>query len=129
MPNPTPIYTAIQLARRAIKAALGANAHWQRNEALTPTLPYLVIDSQDRGGKQNQTIGSAGWRGLITIRAIASYQDEADAALLPVYAAMQTLTTIAGYTIAAVFVQPIVIPPTSDARYAAAQWEVFIERT
>jgi hypothetical protein len=123
-----PVYTAIALARAALSAALGPNAHWQRVEG-EQSRPYMVFDSQDAGGKQNKTVGSSAWQGLITVRAIADYQDEADAVIEAIKTPMQALTTAAGYSIASVFIRPITIPPTAEVRYAAAQWEIFIERT
>lgn len=124
-----PVYTAIAIVRDAIATALGESSHWQRNEDATPSRPYLVYDSQDGGGKLNQYVGSKGWRGLITVRAVADFQDEAEAALAPAYTAMLSLSAPSGYSIGAVYIRPITIPPTAEVRYAAAQWELFIERT
>lgn len=124
-----PVYDAIPVMRGAVAAALGASAHWQRNEDAAPTRPYLIFDSQDGGGRADAYVGCIGWEGLVTVRAVADFQDEADAALAPAFTAMQSLSAPSGYAIGARFVRPITLPPTGETRYAAAQWEVYIERT
>jgi len=63
-----------------------------------PTLPVIVYQSQDLGGKRKDTVGNNGWQGLVTFRAIAVTSDEADQLLITLSEALPSVT-IAGYSL------------------------------
>ena len=134
-----PIYSAIQLVRFALVAALDplttAGVYWlQAPEGAT--LPYCIIQSQDLGGRAEPHLGALGWSGLITVKALASSQGSAngntqaaaEAIMAAVAPGMDAIVAPTGYDIAVAYSRPIVVPPLSGIWQSGHLWRVILER-
>jgi len=133
-----PIYPAIRLVRFAIVPALAALAsghgvYWlQAPEGAS--LPYVVVQSQDRGGRGEPKLNSMGWSGLITVKALAdangggNAQAAAETLMEAVAPGMDSLSAPVGYDLSVAYVGPVVIPPDSGDWQSAHEWRVNLER-
>ena len=134
----TPIYSAIRLVRFCIVPSLtalsgGRGVFWlQASEGAQ--LPYVIVQSQDAGGVSNPNLGSLGWSGLITVKALAqangtgNAQASAEALMELVAPGMDALVAPAGYDLSVAYQRPVVIPPDSGVWQAAHLWRVNLER-
>jgi hypothetical protein len=133
-----PIYAAIRLVRFAITPALaalsgGKGVYWlQAPEGAA--FPFVVVQSQDAGGGANPNLGSLGWAGLITVKALAqangsgNAQAAAESLMEAVAPGMDTLTAPALYDLSVAYVRPVVIPPSDGVWQCAHIWRVSLER-
>lgn len=128
---PSPIYTSVRLARNAIKAALQARTtrpvRWWRAFS-SDTRPYVVIQSQDLGGRAEKRVGDIGWSGLIVVKAVGDLPDTAEQLMAAVAPGMEALSS-PGYTIRAEYDRPIALPPDGDTHSDAHQWRVSLHRS
>lgn len=133
-----PIYSAIRLVRFAIVPALaalsgGKGVYWLQAPEGT-AFPFVVVQSQDAGGVSNPNLGSLGWTGLITVKALADANGSGNAQALAeslmeaVAPGMDNLTAPALYDLSVAYVRPVVIPPDSGVWQAAHIWRVNLER-
>lgn len=130
------IADAVTLVRKAIYAAtsplVGAylglpKSYWLLGEQGAP-LPYLVVQSQDQGGRDASMLGLAGWRGQFTVKALADTQSGAEDALAGVPAAMANLSST-GFTITATLVRPLVLPPKDGVWQAGLIYDIELYRS
>lgn len=133
-----PIYPAIRLIRFAIVPALAALAggrgvYWlQASEGAA--FPFIVVQSQDAGGRGEPRLSSLGWSGLITVKALAqangngNAQAAAETLMEAVAPGMDALIAPAGYDLSVNYQRPVVIPPSDGVWQAAHIWRVSLER-
>jgi hypothetical protein len=127
---PTPLYSAIEVVRGAIFAALdpltAAPVSWaQADEGVDP--PFVIFQSQDNGGRAARRLNELGWSGLITVRAIAMSQSAAATLMAAVAPGMESLAA-AGYAVSAEYAQPVVVPPDTGGRWTCGHvWRVYLE--
>jgi hypothetical protein len=123
----TPITNALDIVTQALHSALSPlvgshqgnpKCYWLVAEQ-GATLPYLVYQSQDLGGRDASMLNVAGWEGEITIKSTAVDKGAAQTLLATVPAAMEALANPSGFTLTATFIRPLVIP-AKDTRYTAA---------
>lgn len=80
------------------------------------TYPILVYQSQDLGGINYDTINANGWRGLVTLRSIATDIDTAQTKLAQALQAIGMSVTVSGITTSGLFnmsmkpVYPLLLP-------------------
>lgn len=149
MATATPIMTALEIAEDAILVQLrlvasGVVAAFPTLPADTvrrlalyaaapadaDAIPYaLVAQHQDAGGAQAPHVNSAGWAGLIVVKALSASDAQARAAHALAAARMASLVSPAGYRLAAVWDRPVAIPPSDGIYQRAGQWRVSIKRT
>jgi hypothetical protein len=120
----TPITEAIEKLRAAIYTALSplaapSGVYWLQ-AAQTATLPFVIMQSQDAGGKAVKHLGDYAWEGLVTVKALATSQSAAATLLAAVIPGMASLTS-SGYTFLVEHERPIVIPPDVNGVWQAAQ--------
>lgn len=85
--------------------------------SLRDVQPYAVVQLQDNGGRDYRMIGSVGWRGIVTIRAIADDLSTAETALAALVRQAQTHAT---------YRYPLTFPPL-DGRWqvgAVLEWTI-----
>lgn len=139
-----PVTAAIPLVRRSIYQALAplmgayqdgngnAKAYWMQAEQGIAR-PFVVFQSQDLGGMADDYIGTAGWEGLIALRALADTQSATETLLGVVLPGMGSLALPSGYTgysISATWERPLVVPPTVDGIWTSgALYRVSIYRS
>lgn len=133
-----PIYSAIRLVRFAITPALvalagGRGVYWlQAPEGAT--LPYVIVQSQDAGGRAEPHLSALGWSGLITVKALANANGSGNAALAAealmeaVATGMDNLTAPVGYDLSVAYERALVIPPLEGVHQAGHIWRVTLER-
>lgn len=126
-----PILDSIALIRALIVPALDALTTrpvgwWQVNQGTA--LPYAVVQSQDLGGVSTPRLGSLGWSGLITVKALASDLKAAEALLAAIAPGMASLVAPAGYDLSVRFVRPLALPPADGTWQIGGIWEVILER-
>lgn len=133
-----PIYSAIRLVRFAITPALvalagGRGVYWlQAPEGAT--LPYVIVQSQDAGGRAEPHLSALGWSGLITVKALAASngsgnaQANAETLMEAVAPGMDNLTAPALYDLSAIYERPIVVPPAEGVWQCGHVWRVTLER-
>lgn len=133
-----PIYSSLRLVRFVIVPALtalsgGRGVYWlQATEGAA--FPFVVVQSQDAGGVSNPNLGSLGWSGLITVKALAqangtgNAQAAAESLMEAVAPGMDSLTAPALYDLSVAYVRPIVIPPLDGVWQSAHIWRVSLER-
>lgn len=127
-----PILDSLTLARFVIVPALkvlsgSAGVYWTQAPQGTAR-PYVIVQSQDAGGVSVPRLGSQGWSGLITVKAIADSLQAAEALLAAVAPAMQSLSAPSGYDLSVTFVRPVAIPPDGAIWQAGLIWDVQLER-
>ena len=134
----TPIYPAIRLVRFAIVPALvarssGAGVYWlQAPEGAA--LPYVIVQSQDAGGRAEPHLSALGWSGLITVKALANANGSGNAAgaaealMDAVAPGMDNLTAPAGYDLSVSYERALVVPPLEGVHQAGHIWRVTLER-
>ena len=118
-----PMSAAIPIVKAAIYTALSPlvaeddaglpSVYWQEGQ-LGHAATWLVFDSQDKGGKAEETMGGRGWSGLITVRAYAPDDNTIDLLLPLVELAMQTPAQPAGYSITLLETRPLTIPASDS---------------
>jgi len=113
----------------AIKVLAGsAGVYWTLAPQGTAR-PYCVLQSQDQGGISTPRLGSLGWSGLITVKAIADSLQAAETLLALVAPAMDGLSAPASYDLSVRFVRPLALPVDEDGVWQAGLiWEVILER-
>lgn len=127
-----PIITAVSLVRAMIVPALDALTPrpvgwWQAAQG--SALPYIVCVSQDAGGVSTPRLNSQGWSGLITVKALATSIQAAEALYAAVAPGMASLVAPAGYDSSVRFVRPLALGPDTDNVWQACGiWEVLLER-
>jgi hypothetical protein len=140
---PTPVYDAMQVLRFAIYGALAplmgayedtaGNAKcywWQADQEdanrSAVTLPYVIFQSQDLGGRAVKYINSLSWAGLVVVRAHADTQDAAEDLMRAILPGMASLT-YTGYSIRASYDRPVSNRPDPDRKWMTAhQWRISI---
>lgn len=126
---PTPIIDAISVMREAVYAALDplttAGVYWKQAEAAT--LPYVVFQSQDGGGKADPYLNDVGWQGLVTVKVYATTQSAAETLLNAVAPGMNSLSAT-GYAITTIPINPIDLPAEDGVWSSSYQWRVIISR-
>lgn len=141
----TPVTDALGLVEDAILgalAAVGSARHWEpapadtmRRLALPGSDPQalasvVVCHHQDGGGQPAALVGSAGWQGLVTVRAFSRTRATARAALGSAVTALGSITSPSGYRISAMWQRPIVIPRLDPSVYVSAGiWLVTARRS
>jgi hypothetical protein len=127
-----PIFTAINIVRYsvivALKALSGTAGVYWLEAPETAVRPFCVAQSQDAGGRGEPHLNALGWSGLITVKALADTLVAAETLMTAVAPAMAVLVPPGGYTMTAIYVRPVVIPPSAGVWQAAHQWEVYLER-
>lgn len=73
------------------------------------TLPCIVYQSQDGGGKRDDRMGDNGWEGFITFRSISYDADEADNNLIALANEFQFVTA-SGFYISIIPEHPVEFP-------------------
>lgn len=126
--SPTPILDAIPIVRQAVYEALvplNTATFWQQAKQ-GQALPYVIYQSQDAGGQAEKYIGSHGWSGLVTVKALAVSQKAAEDLYAVVAPGMNNLSST-GHDIATEFERPLVIPPdVAGVWQACGIWRVTI---
>lgn len=139
-----PIRDAITIMRVALYDALSPlveqwngqpACYWQRAvegvaDALVSSPPGLtacfIYQSQDAGGRQENTIGDRAWTGLVTIRALAGTLRDAEALLATIPEPL--VLGANGYEVVAVYEQPLVVPASDSVSTAASQYSITVRR-
>ena len=128
-----PIYTSVRIVRLllvpALKALSGtAGVYWTLAPQGTAR-PYCIIQSQDQGGISTPRLGSLGWSGLITVKAVADSLSAAETLLAAVAPAMGTLVAPTSYDLSVRFVRPLALPVDADNVWQAGLiFELQLER-
>jgi hypothetical protein len=126
-----PILDSITIVRFAILAALDplttSGVYWLEAPE-TAVRPFVVVQSQDAGGRSEPRLSSLGWSGLITVKALAHTLQAAEALLGAVAPGMATLNAPTGYDMTAEHVRPIVLGPRDGVWQAGHIWLVSLER-
>jgi hypothetical protein len=126
---PTPIYDAIYILRKAIYEALDpltASGIFWFQAAQGAALPFAIYQSQDLGGSAEKAVGKVWWRGLVTLRALATSQSAAETLMTAIRPGMASLA-FTGYSIQATYDRPIVIPPDDGVWQTAHSFLVEID--
>lgn len=136
-----PIYSSIRFVRVAVVSALSALSgtavvYWLEKADSVPgeIYPFVIVQSQDLGGQADPWIGDLGWRGLITVKALAdangtgNAQADAEALMEQIAPGMESLTAPAGHSLRAAYQRPIVVPPLDGVWQAGHTWRVRLER-
>lgn len=125
-----PITDAITVLRGAIFAALTPlttrTIDWAQAEGRT--LPYVIVQSQDGGGRANPFLDSVGWQGLVTVKALATTLPAAEALMAAVAPGMDALTAT-GYAITTIYDRPVTVPPDAGVWQAINVWRIYIDRS
>ena len=126
----TPIYDVITRLRFALVAALTARTtrgvYWLEAPS-GAARPFVVVQSQDLGGRAERQIGALDWSGLIVVKALADTLGAAEALMTQVAPGMDALAST-GYSVVATYDRPIVLPPDAGIWQSAHQWRVSIHR-
>jgi len=127
-----PILDSITLVRFAVVPALkalsgAAGVYWTLAPQGTAR-PYVIVQSQDAGGVSVPRLGSLGWSGLITVKAVADSLQAAEALLALIAPGMQGLAAPTNYDLSVQFVRPVTIPPDCSVWQAGLIWDVQLER-
>src|SRR5678815_3223797 len=111
------IYDAVRIARFLVVPALDAltpqGVYWWVAPQ-TATRPFVVVFSQDGGGVSVPRLGSQGWSGLVTIKAVADTLSAAEALLAAVAPGMDSLSAPATFDLSVSYVRPLALPPDVD---------------
>lgn len=65
------ILLVIDTIETALKTITNSKVYFKVPPPL-PTFPLVVYHFQDGGGKNNDTIGANGWKGLVTLKSLAN---------------------------------------------------------
>ena len=126
----SPILDAITILRGAVSSALDALTdrpiYWAQAEG--GTLPYVIVQSQDGGGRANPALNSVGWAGLVTVKALASTLPAAETLMAAIAPGMDSLTAT-GYVITTIYDRPVTLPPESGVWQSINTWRVIIDRS
>lgn len=126
-----PILTSITLVRFAIVGALDplttSGVYWIQAPS-SAVRPFVVIQSQDAGGRGEANLNSLGWSGLITVKALADTLGAAETLLAAVAPGMFAVVAPANYDMAVVYERPVVIPPLDNVWQVGHVWRVHLER-
>lgn len=126
-----PIFSAITLVRFAVVGALDplttSGVYWTQAPS-TATRPFIVLISQDAGGRGEAHLNGLGWSGLITVKALADTLPAAEALLATVAPGMSAIVAPANYDMAVEYVRPVVIPPQDSVWQCGHVWMVSLER-
>lgn len=140
----TPVYDAIAIARLSVEAALAplvraqhnnsgeARLYWFKPPAGQPPLPYVVHQTQDRGGLPAHFLNIGAWAGLWAVKVLANSAALAEEWLAAIDGGMDSLALPSGYTgysIQADYEQPLVLPPDQDVWQSGAIWRIRITRS
>jgi len=133
------IYDSLPLVRYAVIAALDPlttrGVYWSEAKA-TAVRPFVVVQSQDTGGISTPRLGSLGWSGLITVKALADAVGvpngnalaAAEALFAAVAPGMDSLVAPVAYDLSVRFVRPLALPPQDAVWQTGGIWEVTLER-
>lgn len=126
-----PIITSITIVRFAIVAALDplttSGVYWLEAPE-TAVRPFVVIQSQDSGGRGEPRLSSLGWSGLITVKALADTLSAAETLMANVAPGMSALVAPTNYDLTAAYVRPMVLPPSEGVWQCGHIWMVKLER-
>jgi len=128
----TPIYSSVTLVRFLIVPALDPlttrTIHWIEAPP-TAVRPFIVIQPQDQGGISVPRLGSLGWSGLITVKALADTLGAAEALFAAVAPGMDAMTAPVSYDLSVRFVRPLALgPDDGNVWQYGGIWEVTLER-
>ena len=127
-----PIYPALRLVRFAVRQALAALTtrpiDWQQAKE-TSSKPLVVFQSQDGGGLADKKVGTLGWTGLITVKAIADSDGAAEQLAEAVAPGMLALSAPTGYTITASYERALTLPPADGDYQTGHIWRVSLSRS
>jgi hypothetical protein len=134
------IYDAVRIARFLVVPALDAltpqGVYWWVAPQ-TAVRPFVVVFSQDGGGVSVPRLGSQGWSGLVTVKAVADAVGvpngnalaAAEALFAAVAPGMDAMTAPTNYDLSVRFVRPLALGPDAGAVWQyGGIWEVNLER-
>lgn len=128
----TPIYPALRLVRFAIRQALAVRTtrpiDWQQAKEGSAK-PLVVFQSQDGGGRSAKAVGELGWSGLVTVKAIADSDGEAEQLSEAVAPGMLALQAPTGYTLTVSYDRPLTLPPADGDYQTGHIWRVALHRS
>lgn len=133
-PAPSTVEVALVAVRDGYRAmlagvtALGGRVFWLQTPE-QPTIPCVVLQSQDGGGAEQPAIGSVSWSGDIAVRVFATTRDEADALGLAIYGAIRETYVVtsgagAGVALTSRLRRPLVAPPAKTTHVAGFVYRV-----